>query len=194
MRHQNMIRHSTATHLLESGVVVPTIVGIDHGFSSPIRYFEAHHLLPNWPSFLNDFQRHWPMDENHTYVDFVRDVLLEAWRKAEGLCGRPDILRINRHLALASPELVWDMAKIEVQVEVADAKEKSLPASLRSAQNSSRWLLGKHDRKDPSLTGSIQALCRDAQYDHDFHVRSGYRGAHSREVKNRMQQWLALPA
>jgi hypothetical protein len=35
------------------------------------------------------------------------------------------------------------MAKIEVQVEVADAKEKSLPASLRSAQKSSRWLLGR---------------------------------------------------
>ena len=27
----------------------PTIVGIDHGFSFPLRYFEAHHLLPDWP-------------------------------------------------------------------------------------------------------------------------------------------------
>jgi hypothetical protein len=51
---------------------VPTLVGIDHGFSFPLRYFEAHHLKPDWPSFLDDFQRHWPTDEN-IYVDFVRD-------------------------------------------------------------------------------------------------------------------------
>ncbi len=48
------------------------IVGIDHGFSFPLRYFEVHGLKPDWPSFLDDFQRHWPTDEEHTYVDFVR--------------------------------------------------------------------------------------------------------------------------
>ena len=51
----------------------PTLVGIDHGFSFPLRYFEAHGLLPDWPTFLDDFQRHWPTDDDHTYVDFVRD-------------------------------------------------------------------------------------------------------------------------
>jgi hypothetical protein len=54
---------------------VPTLVGIDHGFSFPLRYFEAHHLPPDWPTFLEDFQRHWPTDEDNTYVDFVRDGL-----------------------------------------------------------------------------------------------------------------------
>ena len=49
-----------------------TIVGIDHGFSFPLRYFETHHLLPDWPTFLDDFQQHWPTDDDHTYVDFVR--------------------------------------------------------------------------------------------------------------------------
>ncbi|MFZ4686244.1 MAG: hypothetical protein ACOYMK_11550, partial [Hyphomonadaceae bacterium] len=52
---------------------VPTLVGIDHGFSFPLRYFEAHRLFPDWPRFLDDFQRHWPTDEDHVYVDFVRD-------------------------------------------------------------------------------------------------------------------------
>jgi len=52
---------------------VPTLVGIDHGFSFPLRYFEAHGLLPDWSAFLDDFQRHWPTDEDHTYVDFVRN-------------------------------------------------------------------------------------------------------------------------
>ena len=51
----------------------PTLVGIDHGFSFPLRYFEAHGLLPDWPRFLDDFQHHWPTDEDHTYVEFVRD-------------------------------------------------------------------------------------------------------------------------
>ncbi|HOP40906.1 MAG TPA: hypothetical protein PLI53_07675 [Geobacteraceae bacterium] len=56
---------------------VPTIVGIDHGFSFPLRYFEVHHLEPDWPTFLDDFQKHWPTDTEHSYVDFVRD----------GICG-----------------------------------------------------------------------------------------------------------
>lgn len=51
---------------------IPTIVGIDHAFSFPLRYFEVHGLMPDWPSFLDDFQRHWPTDADHTYVDFVR--------------------------------------------------------------------------------------------------------------------------
>ena len=50
-----------------------TLVGIDHGFSFPLRYFEAHLLEPDWAVFLDDFQRHWPTDGDHVYVDFVRD-------------------------------------------------------------------------------------------------------------------------
>lgn len=50
----------------------PTLVGIDHGFSFPLRYFEQHELPLNWQFFLDDFQRHWPTDED-IYVDFVRD-------------------------------------------------------------------------------------------------------------------------
>lgn len=50
----------------------PTLVGIDHGFSFPLAYFEQHGLPLDWPLFLDDFQKHWPTDE-HIYVDFVRD-------------------------------------------------------------------------------------------------------------------------
>ncbi len=52
---------------------VATLVGIDHGFSFPLRYFEVHGLAPDWPAFLDNFQRHWPTNEDNTYVDFVRD-------------------------------------------------------------------------------------------------------------------------
>jgi hypothetical protein len=67
-------RNCAAKWLVERlAEAVPTLVGIDHGFSFPLRYFEVHGLLPDWPAFLDDFQCHWPTDEDHTYVDFVRD-------------------------------------------------------------------------------------------------------------------------
>jgi len=49
----------------------PTIVGIDHAFSFPLRYFEVHRLPPDWPLFLEDFVQHWPTDVHHLRV--VRD-------------------------------------------------------------------------------------------------------------------------
>lgn len=54
----------------------PTLVGIDHGFSFPLRYFQTHHLPLDWPSFLDDFRSHWPTDADSTYVDFVRDGII----------------------------------------------------------------------------------------------------------------------
>jgi hypothetical protein len=51
----------------------PTIVGIDHAFSFPLPYFQAHGLPLDWPRFLEDFARHWPTTEPNVYVDFVRD-------------------------------------------------------------------------------------------------------------------------
>ena len=55
----------------------PTLVGIDHGFSFPMRYFETHRIPPDWQIFLEDFKAHWPTDDELTYVDFVRN----------GMCG-----------------------------------------------------------------------------------------------------------
>lgn len=75
---QYWTRRGIAEWLVEMlGEGVPTLVGIDHAFSFPLHYFETHRLLHDWPAFLDDFQQHWPTDEDHTYVDFVRD----------GLCG-----------------------------------------------------------------------------------------------------------
>ncbi len=51
----------------------PALVGIDHGFSFPLEYFQKYHLAHDWRAFLDDFQRHWPTDADHVYVDFVRD-------------------------------------------------------------------------------------------------------------------------
>lgn len=30
----------------------------------PLRYFEVYWLEPDWPTFLDDFQKHWPTDED----------------------------------------------------------------------------------------------------------------------------------
>jgi hypothetical protein len=51
----------------------PTLVGIDHGFSFPLRYFEAHALKPDWDILLEAFQRHWPTDKDQAFADFVGD-------------------------------------------------------------------------------------------------------------------------
>jgi hypothetical protein len=40
----------------------PTLVGIDHGLSFPLAYFERHQLPLDWPAFLEDFHHHWPTD------------------------------------------------------------------------------------------------------------------------------------
>ncbi len=58
---------------LDSGV--PTMVGIDHAFSFPLNYFVLHGLPFEWPTFLDDFHRHWPTDRPNMYVDFIRDGL-----------------------------------------------------------------------------------------------------------------------
>jgi hypothetical protein len=66
------LAHRLAELLAED---TPTLVGIDHAFGFPLRYFEQHDLPLDWTAFLDDFQRHWPTDEELLYVDFVRDGL-----------------------------------------------------------------------------------------------------------------------
>jgi len=71
--HKYWSRAGLATWLIERlAEEEPAIVGIDHGFSFPLAYFEKHGLPHDWQTFLEDFQRYWPTDEN-IYVDFVRE-------------------------------------------------------------------------------------------------------------------------
>jgi hypothetical protein len=100
---------------------VPTLVGIDHGFSFPLRYFEAYGLKPDWPAFLDDFQRHWPTDDDHTYVDFVREggrPLRASEYTYGGGCGS----RLTIELTAASDRLIscsscWDFATASGSLE-----------------------------------------------------------------------------
>ena len=54
----------------------PVIIGIDHGFSFPLAYFERHSLPLDWPGFLVDFHAHWPTDAADITVDAVRKGLV----------------------------------------------------------------------------------------------------------------------
>lgn len=71
---------------------IPTIVGIDHGFSFPIRYFERYGIPHEWSAFLDDFHKYWPTDQQHTYVDFLRKENPRSghsrWRRLAETCCR----------------------------------------------------------------------------------------------------------
>ncbi|MBI1381934.1 MAG: hypothetical protein GC161_12695 [Planctomycetaceae bacterium] len=51
---------------------VPTLVGIDHGFSFPEAYFERHGITRNWDELLDFVHRHWPTDRDGVSVEDVR--------------------------------------------------------------------------------------------------------------------------
>lgn len=84
----------------------PTLVGLDHGFSFPLRYFDKHHLPHDWPTFLDDFQRHWPTDEDHTYVDFVRE---GACGNGAARCGNARWRRVTEQRARAKSVFHFDV-------------------------------------------------------------------------------------
>ncbi|GAB2208953.1 hypothetical protein ROS1_57710 [Roseibium sp. ROS1] len=122
-----------------------------------------------------------------------RDVLLTAWRNAEGLRGLPYVLRVNRYLEQADRSLAADLAKIGIQLEVASPKDKAAPASLRSAHDASLWMRKRHDPVDLSVAASVEALCRDAHDDHDWRAGSGPRGLSNRKLEDNIERWLELP-
>jgi hypothetical protein len=104
---------------------IPTIVGIDHSFSFPFRYFEVHQLEPEWYAFLEDFRAHWPTDEEHVYVDFVRDGLAGNGNARQ---GNPKWRRIAEERCKAKSVFHFD-----VQGSVAKSSHSGIP-----------WLLYLH--------------------------------------------------
>ena len=97
----------------------PTLVGIDHGFSFPLVYFEEHRLPLDWTAFLDDFQRHWPADQDHTYVEFIRD----------GLCGNAAARSGSRHWRRLT-EVRAGRAKSVFHFDVQGSVAKSTHAGL----------------------------------------------------------------
>jgi hypothetical protein len=103
--------------LLSEGT--PTLVGIDHGFSFPLRYFEKYHLPRNWGAFLDDFQLHWPTDNEHTYVESVRE---GSHGKGAARMGRSKWRRVTEVRAGAK-----SVFHFNVQGSVAKSTHSGLP-------------------------------------------------------------------
>lgn len=83
-----------------------TLVGIDHGFSFPLRYFEFNSVEPAYQSFLDDFQHHWPTDQDDTYVDFIRDGL---WGNGAARSGNAKWRRLTEERAGAKSVFHFDV-------------------------------------------------------------------------------------
>jgi hypothetical protein len=103
---------------------MPTIVGIDHALSFPLRYFEVHHLVPDWTVFLEDFHRHWPTDAPYTYVDFILNPV--RGQGAERI-GSPQWMRLTDKRCKAARSVF----QFEGQGKVAAATHAGLPWILR---------------------------------------------------------------
>jgi hypothetical protein len=96
------------------------LAGIDHAFSFPRRYFEKHGLARDWGAFLDDFQHHWPTDDDHMYVDFVRDGL-----HGSGAARSGD--RRWRRLTDERTKTAKSVFHFDVQGEVAKSTHAGLP-------------------------------------------------------------------
>lgn len=107
----------------------PTLVGIDHGFSFPLRYFESYRLPPDWPAFLEDFQHHWPTDGDNTYVDFVRT---GTCGNGGARLGNPRWRRLTEERAGAAKSVFH----FDVQGSVAKSTHSGLPWLLHIRRHS----------------------------------------------------------
>lgn len=97
-----------------------TIVGIDHGFSFPLTYFERHGVARDWSSFLDDFCAHWPTDQDDVYVDFVRNGILGD---AQSRLGETRWRRLTEIRARAAKSVFH----FDVQGSVAKSTHAGLP-------------------------------------------------------------------
>lgn len=96
----------------------PILVGIDHAFSFPLRYFEKYRLPLDWDNFLDDFQRNWPTDDDNTYVDFIRDDPSRGLRT-----GNPSWFRLTEQWTAAAKSVF----RFDVQGSVAKSTHAGIP-------------------------------------------------------------------
>lgn len=122
-----------------------------------------------------------------------RRVLFSAWSQAEGLRGQPDALMVSRNLAQSDPSLEADLAKIGVGLKIAGPHEKSLPASLRSAQDKARWISSSSRSEASPVDQVITAFSGDALIDHNWRSRDRRRDFGDRELNEGIEAWLGLP-
>ena len=123
-RRKYWSRKGIAEWLVEElGKPNATLVGIDHGFSFPVRYFDERPSLSDWPTFLEDFHARWPTDEDQVTVKSVRD----------GLPNRGVALKRQTRWRRAAEERVRakSVFHFDVPGSVASSTHAGLPWLLR---------------------------------------------------------------
>ena len=120
---KNWCRQEIAAWLIEQArKKITYIVGIDHGFSFPLSYFERYDIT-SWNEFLSDFCKHWPTADPHMYVDFIRD-------QAEGppaRTGSNNEFRLTENWTSSAKSVF----QFDVQGQVAKSTHAGLPWLLR---------------------------------------------------------------
>ena len=145
-RSDNWKRGDVATWLAErlQERDTPTLVGIDHGFSFPVEYFNRYgDPWERWDDFLADFRDHWPTHEQRV-VDLIRghrkrfeedELRDEAERRNDHRWGNPTWFRLTEKHSRCDPASVFDFDVIPVQKQVATSTHAGLP-----------WLLDVRER------------------------------------------------
>ena len=96
----------------------PIIIGIDHGLSFPISYFNRHRLN-SWDEFLDDFAIHWPTDQPEATV--------ENFRNQSSRLGTNDEMRITENWTSSAKSVF----QFDVQGSVAKSTHAGLPFVYR---------------------------------------------------------------
>ena len=129
--------HNSRKHWTRKGIAywlverlsedVPTLVGIDHAFSFPLCYFREHKLSLDWSSFLDDFQHHWPTDEDNTTVDSIRENLECAKSPRAVKLSWRRWFRLTEERAKRGSSSAKSVFHFDVQGQVAKSTHAGIP-------------------------------------------------------------------
>jgi len=123
----------------------------------------------------------------------IKSFLANAWEHAKGLRGVPNILRVNKYLHDACPLLTEALKPLGVELQVTASNDRSHPGSLRSAQESSKYISMTATSAPPQPNETpLDTLSRFAKEDHlkDVRIAPSY---HSGKEALKIMQWLQQP-
>lgn len=98
----------------------------------------------------------------------IVSVLGKAWTQADGLRGRPDVLKVSRHLAASAVDLPETLAATDVRLVVAEGSDKAFSASVRRCQEDAMWASLPRRRATPSMTPDQLNRCATDRHNHSF--------------------------
>lgn len=121
----------------------------------------------------------------------IKGFLADAWMHAKGLRGVPDILLVNRHLNAACPLLAEALEPLCVELQVTAPNDKSHPGSLRSAQDSAKYISMTSAAAQQEET-PLDKLGRYVKEEHLLDVLVA-KHCHSGKDGLKIKQWLEQP-